>query len=113
MTSADISVLSADEVCRLLGIEERRLKQLIRDRVLIEARTARGERGIPREVIVKGANGWEPLPVLQGTLTLLADDGFTPEESGRATDRRDDVGASPPGQPHRLDPGLLSRVPGA
>lgn len=46
MTSADISVLSADEVCRLLGIEERRLKQLIRDRVLIEARTARGERGI-------------------------------------------------------------------
>ena len=81
MTSADISVLSADEVCRLLGIEERRLKQLIRDRVLIEERTARGERGIPREVIVKGANGWEPLQVLQGTLTLLADDGFTPEES--------------------------------
>ena len=80
MTSADISLLSADEVCRLLGIEERRLKQLIRDRVLIEARTARGERGIPREVIVKGADGWEPLPVLQGTLTLLADDGFTPED---------------------------------
>ena len=81
MTSADISLLSAGEVCRLLGIEERRLKQLIRDRVLIEARTARGERGIPREVIVKGTDGWEPLPVLQGTLTLLADDGFTPEEA--------------------------------
>ena len=29
----------------------------------------------------RGANGWEPLPFLQGTLTLLADDGFTPEES--------------------------------
>ncbi len=66
MTSADISLLSADEVCRLLGIEERRLKQLIRDRVLIEARTARGERGIPREVIVKGADGWELVQVVPG-----------------------------------------------
>ena len=81
MTSADMTLLSTDEVCRLLGIEERRLKQLIRDRVLIEARSASGERGVPRDIIVKGENGWEPLPFLQGTLTLLADDGFTPEES--------------------------------
>lgn len=81
MTSVDITVLSTDEVCRLLGIEERRLKQLIRDRVLIEARDGNGARGIPQDVIVKGDNGWEPLPVLQGTLTLLADDGFTAEES--------------------------------
>lgn len=81
MTSADMTLLSTDEVCRLLGIEQRRLKQLIRDRALIEARGRDGERGIPREVIVKGENGWEPLPALQGTLTLLADDGFTPEES--------------------------------
>ena len=81
MTSVDTTVLSTDEVCRLLGIEERRLKQLIRDRVLIEARDGAGVRGVPQEVIVKGENGWEPLPFLQGTLTLLADDGFTPEES--------------------------------
>lgn len=81
MTSADITVLPTDEVCRLLGIEERRLKQLIRDRVLIEARGEGGVRGVPQEVLVKGANGWEPLPFLQGTLTLLADDGFTAEES--------------------------------
>ena len=81
MTSADITVLPPDEVCRLLGIEERRLKQLIRDRVLIEARGDDGVRGVPQEVLVKGANGWEPLPFLQGTLTLLADDGFTAEES--------------------------------
>ena len=81
MTSADITVLPTDEVCRLLGIEERRLKQLIRDRVLIEARGDDGVRGVPQEVLVKGANGWEPLPFLQGTLTLLADDGFTAEES--------------------------------
>lgn len=81
MTSADITVLPTNEVCRLLGIEERRLKQLIRDRVLIEARGDDGVRGVPQEVLVKGANGWEPLPFLQGTLTLLADDGFTAEES--------------------------------
>lgn len=81
MTSADITVLPTDEVCRLLGIEERRLKQLIRDRVLIEARGDDGVRGVPQDVLVKGANGWEPLPFLQGTLTLLADDGFTAEES--------------------------------
>ena len=66
MTSADMTLLSTDEVCRLLGIEERRLKQLIRDRVLIEARFASGERGVPRDIIVKGENGWEPLPFLQG-----------------------------------------------
>ena len=76
-----MTLASMDEACRLLGIEERRLKQLIRDRVLIEARGADGSRGIPRDVIVKGANGWEPLAVLQGTLTLLADDGFTSDES--------------------------------
>ena len=81
MTSADITVLPTDEVCRLLGIEERRLKQLIRDRVLIEARGDDGARGVPQDVLVKGANGWEPLPFLRGTLTLLADDGFTAEES--------------------------------
>ncbi len=81
MTSADITVLPIDEVCRLLGIEERRLKQLIRDRVLIEAHGASGVRGVPQEVLVKGTNGWEPLPFLQGTLTLLADDGFTAQES--------------------------------
>ena len=81
MTSVDITVLSTEEVCRLLGIEERRLKQLIRDRVLIEARGDDGVRGVPQEVLVKGANGWEPLPFLQGTLTLLADDGLTAEEA--------------------------------
>ena len=113
MTSVDITVLPTDEVCRLLGIEERRLKQLIRDRALIEARDGSGARGVPQDVIVKGDNGWEPLPFLQGTLTLLADDGFTAEEAVawlytvQASYRRDDVGPSPPSQSHRLDSGLL------
>ena len=111
MTSVDITVLSTEEVCRLLGIEERRLKQLIRDRVLIEARGDDGVRGVPQEVLVKGANGWEPLPFLQGTLTLLADDGFTAEEAaGRAPDRCADVGPSSPCESNRLDAGLLRLV---
>ena len=50
MTSVDITVLPTDEVCRLLGIEERRLKQLIRDRALIEARDGSGARGVPQDV---------------------------------------------------------------
>ena len=83
MTSADMTLVSMDEACRLLGIEERRLKQLIRDRVLIEGRGADGRRGIPRDVVVKGANGWEPLAFLQGTLTLLADDGMAVHAPGR------------------------------
>ena len=57
MTSVDITVRSTDEVCRLLGIEERRLKQLIRDRELIEVRDGSGRRGVPQDVIVKGDNG--------------------------------------------------------
>lgn len=81
MTSVEMPLLSTSDACRLLGIEERRLKQLLRERVLIDVRSADGSRGIPEDVIVKGDNGWEPLASLQGTLTLLADDGFTSEEA--------------------------------
>ena len=99
MTHADITLLSIEDVCRLLGIEERRLKQLIRDRVLIDGRDASGTRGVPQELLVKGANGWEPLPFLQGTLTLLADDGFTPEESlSWLYEVQDELGARPIGE---------------
>ena len=83
MTTARVpSVVPATEACRLLGIEERRLKQLVRDHVLSVAEDEAGTRGIPTEMIVKGQNGWVPLPDLQGTLTLLSDDGFTADELG-------------------------------
>ena len=117
-----MTLASMDEACRLLGIEERRLKQLIRDRVLIEARGADGSRGIPRDVIVKGANGWEPLAVLQGTLTLLADDGFTSDESLEwLYTLQEELGERPIDalvsgrQPHRLHARLLGAAahPGA
>lgn len=82
MTTARVpSVIPATEACRLLGIEERRLKQLIRDHVLSVAEDCSGARGVPTEMIVKGQSGWVPLPDLQGTLTLLSDDGFTADEA--------------------------------
>ncbi|WP_165218017.1 Rv2175c family DNA-binding protein [Schaalia sp. ZJ1691] len=75
------SFLSYEEVARKLGIEPRRIKQLIRDRQLFSVINEDGDRVIPAEIIVKGENGWEPLFNLPGTLTLLSDDGFTQEEA--------------------------------
>ena len=75
--------ISFDEAARLLGVEPRRMKQLVRDKVLLSVETADGKRGIPREVIVRGDNGWEPHFALPGTWTLLADDGFSPDEAAQ------------------------------
>ncbi|MCF2711078.1 MAG: Rv2175c family DNA-binding protein [Schaalia hyovaginalis] len=73
--------VSFEEASRLLGVEPRRVKQLVRDRILFSVALADGSRGIPREIIVSGENGWEPHFALPGTLTLLSDDGFTPDEA--------------------------------
>lgn len=73
--------ISPEEASRLLGVEPRRIKQLLRDRVLFTVPLPDGGRGIPREIIVKAPNGWEPLFSLPGTLTLLADDGFSEDEA--------------------------------
>ena len=74
------TLLSFDDAARMLGVEPRRIKQLVRDRFLFTKKDG-AEAKIPSEIIVKGPNGWEPLFNLPGTLTLLADDGFTPEEA--------------------------------
>ncbi|WP_115727471.1 Rv2175c family DNA-binding protein [Actinomyces culturomici] len=100
--------LSADEAARLLGIEPRRIKQLVRDRVLFTVPTETG-RGIPREILVKGENGWEPLFSLPGTLTLLADDGFTDDEAAAwLYTHQDELGETPmaamlAGRHHRVN----------
>ncbi len=78
--SAPTSLLSPDEAARLLGIEPRRIKQLVRDHQLFLVAAPDGSPAIPEEIITKGENGWEPLWNLPGTLTLLADSGFSPEE---------------------------------
>lgn len=101
--------ISLNEVARLLGLEERRIKQLLRERVLFTVPDGQGKRAIPREIIVKGANGWEPLFSLPGTLTLLADDGFTPEEAAQwLYTVQDELGETPmtallAGRHHRVN----------
>lgn len=99
---------STDEAARLLGIEPRRIKQLIRDRVLFTVPAESGG-GIPQEILVKGENGWEPLMNLQGTLTLLADDGYSPEEAAHwLYTMQDELGETPmeallKGRHHRVN----------
>ncbi len=77
----NVETISFEEAGSLLGVEERRIKQFVRDHVLFAVKGESGKPAIPREIIVLGANGWEPLFSLPGTLTLLEDDGFTPEEA--------------------------------
>jgi hypothetical protein len=79
--SEPTSVLSIAEAARRLGVEPRKIKQMVRDRQLFTVRSADGKAGIPEEILTKGESGWEPLWNLPGTLTLLADGGFSPEEA--------------------------------
>ena len=75
--SETVALYSVDEVARKLGIEPRRVKQLIRDHILFQYTNAAGETGIPQEILIKGKDGYEPLYNLPGTLTLLSDGGFS------------------------------------
>ncbi|WP_075889746.1 MULTISPECIES: Rv2175c family DNA-binding protein [Actinomyces] len=75
------SLLTIDEAARLLGIEPRRIKQLVRDRQLFLVTAPDGSRAVPAEIITRGENGWEPLWNLPGTLTLLSDGGFSEDEA--------------------------------
>lgn len=77
----DSSLLTLDEAARMLGVEPRRIKQLVRDHQLFTVKTPEGQQAIPASILVKGESGWEPLFNLPGTLTLLADNGFTHDEA--------------------------------
>ncbi len=79
--SEPASVLSVDQTARKLGVEPKRVKQMIRDRQLFTVAGPDGRPGVPEEILVKGEHGWEPLFSLPGTLTVLADGGFSPEEA--------------------------------
>lgn len=74
-------LISVDDAAQLLGIEPRRIKQLVRDRILFTVPGEDGKPAIPREIIVKSEGKWEPLDTLPGTLTVLADGGFSPQEA--------------------------------
>jgi hypothetical protein len=85
--------LPLPDVAERLGLDVGRVRRLLQDRVLVAAR--RGERrvlSVPEDLILDG----EPLPDLKGTLSVLADSGYTDEESLRWLFTPDD---SLPGTP--------------
>lgn len=83
-------LLSFVEAAELLNIPPHRVKQLLREHQLFAVTTDEGKPAIPAETIVNVAGRWIPLENLQGTLTVLADCGFSPEETAQWLYRHDD-----------------------
>lgn len=84
--------LPLPDVAERLGTDVSRVRRMIDDRLLLAVR--RGERNVlsvPVELVDPA-----PMPELPGTLTLLADAGFRPEEMARWLFTPDD---SLPGTP--------------
>jgi hypothetical protein len=84
--------LTLPEVAERLGIEVGKVRNLLRERLLVGVR--RGDRNVlsvPADLIMDGPEGPAPLPELRGTLVVLADSGyddvaavrwlFTPDET--------------------------------
>ncbi|WP_175954158.1 Rv2175c family DNA-binding protein [Schaalia sp. Marseille-Q2122] len=74
-------LLSFVQAAELLGIPPHRIKQLLREHQLFVVTSDEGKPAIPAETIVNIDGRWIPLENLQGTLTVLADCGFTAEET--------------------------------
>jgi len=72
--------LAVPEVAERLGTDVGRVRRMLQDRDLVAAR--RGERRAPL-VPASLVDGGQPLPDLRGTLTLLADAGYSDEEAMR------------------------------
>jgi hypothetical protein len=74
------SWLTLPDVAERLGTDVGKVRRLLQDRLLLGVR--RGDRrilSVPEELIAGG----ELLPDLRGTLTVLADSGYTDEEALR------------------------------
>jgi hypothetical protein len=76
--------LTLPEVADLLQIDVRRVRPLLRDRQLVAVRRvprpgASAEPCVPELLLLDG----HPLPELPGTVTLLADAGFSEEDTLR------------------------------
>ena len=76
--------LTLPEVADLLQIDVRRVRPLLRDRQLVAVRRvprpgASAEACVPELLLLDG----HPLPELPGTVTLLADAGFSEEDTLR------------------------------
>lgn len=83
-------LLSFVQAAELLSIPPHRIKQLLREHQLFTVTSEDGKPAIPAEIIVKVNGRWIPLENLQGTLTVLADCGFSTEETAEWLYRHDD-----------------------
>jgi len=80
--TASITWLTVPEFADALGVRASDIREQLRLRTIVAVR--RGENdawSIPAEFIVDDGTGARVLPTLHGTFTLLADGGFTDEES--------------------------------
>lgn len=69
--------LSVPEFAERLGVKASYVRELLRERHLVAARTgANAAVSLPAEFLVDGESGIEILPTLRGTITLLADAGL-------------------------------------
>lgn len=73
---ADVKWLTVPDLTDILELKVSQVRRLIEDRSLLAVRVD-GVWRVPEAFIVDGA----PLPELKGTLTLLADMGFTDDEA--------------------------------
>lgn len=68
--------LSYDEAAKLLGVSRGKVARLVEDKYLFSVRIEK-EPKVPSEIIVDG----EPLASIRGTLIVLEDAGFDPQQA--------------------------------
>ena len=68
--------LSYQEAADLLGVSKGKVARLVEDKALFSVRVDK-EPMIPAEIIIEG----EPLASIRGTLIVLEDAGFNPEQA--------------------------------
>lgn len=89
--AAGTTWLTIPELVELLGVPQGKVRRLMEERVLLGVRVD-GVLKVPSEFIVDG----EPLGDLRGTLVVLADAGFTDEESMHwLLNEEDSLGTTP------------------
>jgi hypothetical protein len=97
LVSEDVEWLSIPEFADRLGISAVQVRDKIRDRKIIAIR--RGDQqawAVPAQFIVIGDGGPHVIATLRGTFTLLADAGFSDEETmAWLLAEHDELGMSP------------------
>lgn len=95
--SNEIEWMSVPEVAERLGVPITRVREMLREQRLPAQR--RGENAalaIPSLALAEQEDGWAPVPTIHGTLTLLADLGFSEEDRvAWLLEERQELGMSP------------------